>query len=426
VAKVLYVTHDGITDHIGQAQIAPYCVGLARKGHQIHIVSAEKRGREALRSRFESLFDEVGIRWTTVPYSKRPPLISTFFLMMRLFWKAKRVSFEERPDIVHCRSYLPLEVGLRIKKHFNMRYLVDFRDFWADVGIETKRFKFVYRYFLRREPRLLSDADHVVTLTQRAASLLLKRYPQVGQGRPDNFTVIPCCADFELFDLSIVPNVLVQERRTELGIPEGVPVLLYIGSLGSDYLVPEMMALFQELRSLRPDAIFLILGNDGQERVEAEAMSCGVPRASVRFTSVPREAMPTYLALATLSVVFIRATESKSGCSPTKLAELLAANVPVIANTGVGDLDDILSYDRNSSVVVPDFEPATLQSALVQILRLPEAKRLQTREASRQYSLEEGIRKYDKIYRELMRSPQRSRLPHESACSAGDAAHALR
>ena len=26
--KILYITHNGITDHIGQSQIAPYCMAL--------------------------------------------------------------------------------------------------------------------------------------------------------------------------------------------------------------------------------------------------------------------------------------------------------------------------------------------------------------------------------------------------------------
>ena len=39
---ILYITEDGITDHIGRAQVAPYLLGLARLGFDIHILSAEK------------------------------------------------------------------------------------------------------------------------------------------------------------------------------------------------------------------------------------------------------------------------------------------------------------------------------------------------------------------------------------------------
>lgn len=399
MAKILYLTQDGITDHIGQAQIAPYLLGLARLGHSIHIVSAEKPGRDEAVGRYRRRFDEAGIRWTRVRYANRPPLVSSFWTMLLMWRAARRVAAAERPQIVHCRSYLPLELAARLKRRFGMKYLADFRDFWADVGIETKSFKFVFRWFLKREPEALGNADHVVTLTERAADLLIARHPHVARGERSNYTVIPCCADFSLFDPSKVDPGEVERRRRELAIPSGTPVLLYLGSLGSDYLLAQMMALFRELLALRPGAVFLFLANNGRDLVEAEAAAKGVPQEALRFTSSDRRDIPAYIALATLSAVFIRPTLSKAGCSPTKLGELFAMNVPIVANSGYGDIDRIVSPERNGSAVVPDFEPATLRSALETVLSHPEKGPI--RAASGEFSLEEGVRRYDRIYRKL-------------------------
>lgn len=401
MSKVLYLTQDGITDHIGQAQIAPYLIGLARRGHSIHIVSAEKAGRDELQARFRAIFDEVGIRWTTVRYANRPPLVSSFYTMALMYRAADRVAAAERPDLVHCRSYLPLEVARQLKAKYGMKYLADFRDFWADVGVETKRFKFVYRWFLKREPIALGNADHLVTLTERAADLLIARHPHVAGGIRANYTVIPCCADFDLFDPARVPAEAGGRRRAELSIPEDATLLLYLGSIGADYLVREMMALFRELRALRPDAVFLFLINNGRDLVEREAAAAGVPLNALRFTSSSRADIPEYLRAADLSAVFIRATESKAGCSPTKLGELFAMNVPIIANAGVGDMDEVIELARNGSAIVADFEPATLGSALEQVLAVSDERRRTIRERSLDYSLEEGISRYDRIYRSL-------------------------
>ena len=38
---VLYITQNGVADHIGQSQVAPYVLGLAREGHRIHLLSSE-------------------------------------------------------------------------------------------------------------------------------------------------------------------------------------------------------------------------------------------------------------------------------------------------------------------------------------------------------------------------------------------------
>lgn len=401
MANTLYLTQDGITDHIGQAQIAPYLMGLARLGHRIHILSAEKPGRDALIEDYRRRFDGLGIKWTRVRYANRPPLVSSFYTMALMSRAADRIARRERPDIIHCRSYLPLELAARLKRRYGARYLADFRDFWADVGIETKRFKFVFRWFRSREGAALGPADHVVTLTDRAADVLIDRHPHVAGGDRANYTVIPCCADFELFDPAKVDRAAVRRRREGLKIPDDAPILLYLGSLGADYLLSQMLRLFQALRKARPNAVFLFLANNGQEMVEHEAQAAGIPPEAMRFTSSSRADIPEYLAMADLSAVFIRPTLSKSGCSPTKLGELFAMNVPIIANSGFGDIDRIVDPERNASVVVHDFEPATLAAAVETVLAQRERIGGGIRAASPDFSLEEGVSRYDRIYRRL-------------------------
>jgi glycosyltransferase involved in cell wall biosynthesis len=400
MSNVLYLTQDGITDHIGQAQIAPYILGLARLGHSIHVVSAEKPGRPELDAKYQRLFDEAGVKWTTVRYANKPPLISSFMVLWRMYRRAAAVMEAEKQDVIHCRAYLPLELAVRLKKRFGARLLVDFRDFWADVGIEKKPFKFVYRHLKRREPDYINAADHIVTLTERAAQILMRWYPSAVGGQRENYTIIPCCADFDHFDRQHVDPGSVERHRRDLDLGEST-VLLYLGSIAHDYLLPEMMQLFKTLLGLRPDAKFLFVSNYGLDLVEREAAAAGVPMDAIRFTTVDRADVPEYLALADLSVVFIRATESKAGCSPTKLAELFAMNVPVIANAGVGDLDSIIDYQRNGSVIVDAFDPGTLTKALQRVLSLAPQDRAGIRPNSTQLSLEEGVRRYASIYEKL-------------------------
>jgi glycosyltransferase involved in cell wall biosynthesis len=315
-------------------------------------------------------------------------------------WRAaSRIAATEMPDIVHCRSYLPLELGARLKRRFGLKYKAEFRDFWADVGNETKRIKRVYKWFLKREPSSLGNADHVVTLTERATAVLIKRHPHVVGGRRENYTVIPCCADFGLFDPALVNSRETSERRRELDIPAAAPVMLYLGSLGPDYLLGPMMALFRELHRLRQDAIFVFLVNNGWDAIQAEATKAGVPMEALRCTSAQRDDIPSYLALASVSPVFIRPTASKAGCSPTKVGELFAMNVPIIANSGYGDIDEILSPDENGSAVIRDFKPETLRAALEEVLSGSRPRSI--RAASGAFSLDEGTRRYDRIYRTL-------------------------
>jgi glycosyltransferase involved in cell wall biosynthesis len=411
MTSILYVTQDGITDHIGQAQIAPYLIGAAQLGHRIHIVSAEKPGREELKARYRSLFGELGIKWSFVPYANRPPLASSALVLWRMYRLACAVARRERQAVLHVRAYLPLIFAERLKREFGMKLLLDFRDFWADVGLETKPFKFVFRYLKRQEAEYLRAADQVVTLTHRAADILLDWYPDAAGGDRRNFHVVPCCADFDLFDRAKLAPAGVEARRRQLVLGDG-PVLLYLGSIGSDYLVYEMFRTFKELLDLRPGATFVLLTNNPSDQVRRISDAAGVPWESIRVTSAPRQEVPEFIALADLSLVFIRPTLSKAGCSPTKLAELFASNIPVIANTGVGDLDAIIDYQRNGSVIVHDFEPATLRVALEKVLALPKEIRVAIRGNSEEFGLIEGIHRYAAIY-DRLQPPAASVSPAE-------------
>jgi glycosyltransferase involved in cell wall biosynthesis len=111
--------------------------------------------------------------------------------------------------------------------------------------------------------------------------------------------------------------------------------------------------------------------------------------------------VPALIALATLSVVFIRADLSKAGCSPTKLAELFAMNVPAVVNRGVGDLDRIVSPARNGSVIVGGFTPPELSRAIAEVLDLREKGSVAIRANSTEFDLPAGVATYDRVYREL-------------------------
>ena len=113
-----------------------------------------------------------------------------------------------------------------------------------------------------------------------------------------------------------------------------------------------------------------------------------------------------HLAATDLSVVFIRADLSKIGCSPTKLAELFACGIPVIANAGVGDMDAILAPDRNGSVVLPDLSPAAMRAGLMQLLRPDRPDAATIRENSLEFGLEAGIARYATLYEALGERPR--------------------
>lgn len=411
---VLYITQNGVTTHIGQSQVTPYLLGLARAGVKITLLSAEPCGQDAEISKHERIFGDIGIRWERVTYRNTPPILGPVLTQARLHNAATKIVKKGGISIVHCRSHPPSIIGYRLKQRYNLRFIFDFRDFYADWGLQNTRGikRFFYLYIKTIERNMIRSADKIICLTERGSKVLNTMYLSGQLQSTERFTVIPCCADFTHFDLTKVPKESVAQLRSRLGIPEDATVLVYLGSLGIDYLLKPMLDLFRNLLSLQPLSYFLFICNNGRELILNECVRQGLSTEKIRIENSSRDMIPRYLALATFSVIFIRADHTKVGCSPTKLAELFACNIPVIANSGLGDLDSIISASRNSSVLVNDFTDASLRDALTQMNSLANdfENRKMIRTNSGEFALDKGVERYLQVYRDLTQLAENSIL----------------
>ena len=313
--SILYITQNGVTSHIGRSQVAPYVLGLAQQGFKIHLLSSEPVADPRLVEHYQQLFSDAGVTWTRVPYRNRPPIIGPLLTQWRLRQAARRIVADGEIKVVHCRSFPPAVIGHALKRQFGTKFIFDFRDFYADWGLQhTRGVKWLlYGRMKQLEGPMIRAADKVVCLTNRATEVLADWYLKDHAAPMRMFQVIPCCADFEHFDTAKLPAAEIAAVRERIGIEPGAFVMLYLGSLGTDYLLPHMMALFRQVMALKPSARFLFVSNNGQALIESECRTQGIPRESIRFVSVDRNETPLFIALADLSVVFIRADLSKAG-----------------------------------------------------------------------------------------------------------------
>jgi glycosyltransferase involved in cell wall biosynthesis len=401
---VLYISYDGMTDPLGQSQVLPYLTGLSRLGHRITLLSAEKNARFAAeKSTIQALCDAAGIDWQPMRYHKHPPLLSAMGDVALLERRALKLHRQRRFDIVHCRSYIAAMVGDRLKRKIGTRFLFDMRGFWADERVDGGLWKLsnplfaaVYRYFKRGEAAWLQSADHVVTLTQEGQRILLARPDRRDDGPP--ISVIPCCVDFDSF-----PPVDPGRRgsaRQQLGISSDARVAAYLGSIGTWYMLDEMLDFFKVQLERRADAIFLFLTRDEPGPIIAAAAARGIDDRSLRIGGATRQEVPQLLAAADYGLFFIKPVFSKKASSPTKMGELLALELPMIANGDVGDVEPIMR-ETGAGAVVQDFTPEAYARALDAL----ESKKFDMavwRERARHwFDLNEGVRRYDAIYRSL-------------------------
>jgi glycosyltransferase involved in cell wall biosynthesis len=404
-AKVLYISYDGLTDPLGQSQVLPYLKQLSQRGHRITLLTCEKPDRMASNGeRIRRLCNDSGLHWRPLAYHKYPPILSSAFDAAMLERAAIRLHSNEEFDVVHCRSYIPARAGLALKQRFGVRFLFDMRGFWPDEKIEGHNWNLanplyaaVYRYFKRLETRLLRNADHIVSLTAAGKTQLLSR-PEL-PGADDRITVIPCCVDFDHFPLTT--PALRHGARKRLGIADDDPVLLYLGSLGSWYMLDEMLDFFRVYASRNSDARFLFITPDDPHSIRDTAAARDVDPSRLTILPASRDEVPQLMAAADLGIFFIKPVFSKTASSPTKMGEMLALGLPIVANAGVGDVEQMVE-DIGCGVAITGFSAKDYVSALDRLDSLQASDSARRARALPWFDVNLGVDRYDEVYRSLL------------------------
>lgn len=401
--NVLFITYDGLTDPLGQSQVLPYYKGLAKRGHQISILSAEKKDNYI--NNKDKVRDDLrahNIHWQYIYYSNRPPFVSTWRNIKKLKGLALSIVKEKGIEIVHCRSIIPAILGDALKRKCGLKLIFDIRGFWADERVDGKLwnlsnpiYRLVYKYFKRKEKYLYKRADHIITLTENAKQYIENTYQHNGK-----FQVIPCCVDTKHFDSDLINKEELIKLKRQLEIKDEDYVLTYIGSLGTRYLLKEMLLFFRELSKLKETSKFLFISKNNPLEIYSVCKELDINENFIKITSCNYTEIPSYISLANASIFFIVTSHSGKAVSPTKQAEVMSLGLPIIANTGLGDTDLILRK-TNAGILVENFSNETFKEKAIELLDFKHDNQAIRQSAIDWFSLEGGIDKYEEVYEKL-------------------------
>lgn len=402
LARVLYVSYDGLLEPIGQSQILPYLEGLSQQGVMFTLLSFEKPGDMAVGSetlaRTRARLAAAGIQWFPLRYHKRPALLSTLYDIARGVVWGLRLARRHGAQLLHVRSYVPAFMALPARWLLRCPLLFDIRGFWVDERVEGGIWRrgLVFRVAKYFERFLYQNAGAVVSLTA-AGKAAVERMPAVtAQGIP--VLVIPTCVDTDRF----FPRAPDKALMEQLGFA-GKVVFAYIGSVGTWYALDETVDFFRVVTQEIENAAFLFVVRGQKEAVCAQVARCGIEDVSRVVSEVPHEQVPKWLSIATVGTAFIRPTPSKAASFPTKIGEYLASGLPVVVSGGIGDCDRIVEGERVGVSVreftVPEYQRAArLLRELLRDEGLPDRCR---RTALTHLSLAVGVQRYYSVYRHL-------------------------
>ena len=397
--SVLYISYDGMLEPLGQSQVLAYLKRLAAD-RPIHLISFEKAGdwaNVAERERIARDISGAGIVWHPLHYHKVPSVLATAFDIMQCIIVGIWLCVRYKIKIIHARSYVSSIIALTLKKLFNVKYIFDMRGFWADERIDGGLWPkdgSMYRVAKWFEKRFLLNADRVVSLTNAAIDEM-KSFGYL-QGSMPIFETITTCTDLDVFNYS---------NATSKRENESQPFILgYVGSVGVWYLFDETLSCFKELQRQVPEARLHILNRGDHDYITKRISESGISADSVFLEVADHAGVAKAMQNMDAGIFIIKPAYSKIASAPTKLGEFLGCGVPCLGNANVGDIADIIVGEK-VGVVLSSFDADSIRVAVEELVCLTKQEGIQAHcrdVALRYFSLKEGVRSFDRIYRELV------------------------
>ena len=396
-SRTLYITYMGLTEPLLHSQVLSYLKILSQKGVSVHILSYEKKQflTKANIYSIKQELDAAGIKWSFLHYHKRFQFLSKPYDVIKGMFFTLYIALKERIDVIHARGAMCALIGIMPHLFLRRRLIFDMRGLMAEEYVDAgswKRKSFIYRLVNSMEQYFVRNADEVIVLTDKAKDLLIERHIH------SNITVIPSCVDLGKFnfkkekDIKPVSRYLLNEKF----------ILIYTGSLGTWYMLSEMIDFYKQLLGSGYNAAFFILSQTERKWIEQHISEKLRKKVIIDFAK-PKD-VTDFLNLADVGIFFIKPCLSKLASCPTKFGEYLACGLPVIINKGIGDTEEIVRENR-IGVVVENFSAGEYRrriDEMKELLKEGEDLRKRCRSTAEKYlSLREGAGRYADVYARL-------------------------
>lgn len=382
MTKVLFITWDGPQVSYLEGLFLPIFRLLEDYGWSFHILQFTWGGRV---QRNMAACEAAGISYRSVEVWRKPVAVGSFLTALKGCRDVRKAIEDWNIDILMPRSTLPLLACSRALRHIPLPLVFDADGLPIDERVDFGGLSptgLSYRILRDIESLGVRKAKIVLTRTDKAAEIL---HARSGAGTLESkFVRVTNGRDSGQFSLREVNERALD--RLELGIDPEAPLIVYAGSLGKQYCLPEMLELFRNVLAYRSDTRFLLL--TGSPEVACTEMDQH-PELSgkVVVRSVAHHEVPAYLASADLGLGLRKASFSMQGVAPIKLGEYLLCGVPVIATRQIGDVEGIT---EDIGFLLGDHSRESLESAAAWFVD----KVLADREAFRARSRELGLARY--------------------------------
>jgi glycosyltransferase involved in cell wall biosynthesis len=349
---------------LGNDFLQPYVDGrvyrearsLVRAGHKVTVVCwARTITNEILRDvPFSESYDGIEVKRAFSPIAPLgSPVVIRVYQHLQAMRRLAAVISKTKTDVLHCHDFNTLFTRVFLR-NFNKPLVYDSHEDFINMINEVLPGYMLW--LARKTERYLLEhyVDHAISVCEP----IIRSLENYGV---KNTSLVMNCRD--LGDYAKISKSRVRTLRERVANDNEI-IVLYIGSMGGDRGLKELIDIFNDGGS-DLEKIKLVLGGYGhmQERIQA----CVQSSSNISWVGfVPGDELIEYnLAADIMAVLFNPARQSQRVCLPNKLFEAMASSKPIIVCKGTEAARIVESED--CGLIVPYGDKSALKRAVIKL-----------------------------------------------------------
>jgi glycosyltransferase involved in cell wall biosynthesis len=314
-----------------------------------------------------------------------------------LAWKSLLVNMRVKPDIIHGHMHEGALIGGMLARLSGIPLVFDFQGGLSgemvDHGFLDKDGR-IFSLVHRLERKICHMPQAILTSSLRAENLLAEEFGVASEA----IHPLPDCVDLERFNPAKFSAESKLALRRELGIPDGRPIVAYLGLLADYQGTDHLIRAASHLKQLGENVHFLIMGFPRVQHYRSMAQALGAADRICFTGKVDYRRAPYLLSLGDISISAKMSATEGSG----KVLNYMAMGQPVVAyDTAVHR-----EYLAEHGIYAPSGDVVSLAESIRALLHDPERRvcvgRKLRQRAAEHYSWQRAGERICDLYEQLI------------------------